>query len=482
MPASARFLVFQITVRHDAYSMEGVDMDDLRQSDGANEVRDWKGRRYRVGEDPRALLSGWPRSSILWQAGFAMAAIGVLQYGYGAAIPALMERNGWTLVEAFWPLAGWAVFQAGVGFPIAYLRQRGWVGPRVLMLVGAILCEVGLLTLTHVPSSLGVLVGFSIVGGTGAGLVYAVCISTVAKWYPERSAAAVGSITGAFAYGSAPVVIVSVIALDASSWLPAMNIAAVVMFLLIAVGGLLFIDPPAHWWPAAVDPQEWSLGREPRRGRRRNPPAVREFSAPQALRTGALPAMVLILMGAGAVSLFDAAFLVVLADGMGADAVVVALAAGLLVGVNGSSRAMAVGVSERIGRSRALGLLLAVLAAGQVLIAVALGTGSGMALVVAAVVAGVGGGGFYPLFAALAREYFGEDSAAEVHGLVYSAKAGSGLLGVGLGVLAVVAWGAPVAFLLAGGVAALSAWGSTALRRPGLPNTLPPLSATRRDA
>lgn len=457
-------------------------MDDQQRSGEVREVRDWQGRRYRVGEDPRALLAGWPRTSILWQAGLAMAAIGILQYGYGAAVPALMERNGWTLAEAFWPLAGWVVFQAGVGFPIAYLRQRGWVGPRVLMLVGAILCEVGLLTLTHLPSSLGVLVGYSVAGGTGAGLVYAVCTSTVAKWYPERSAAAVGWVTGAFAYGSVPVVVATVVALDASSWLPALDIAAIVMFLLIAVSGLLFVDPPARWWPAAVEPQRWSLGTEPSRGRRRNPPAVREFSAPQALRTRALPTMGLILLCAGAVSLFDAAFLVVLARGMGADAALVALAVGLLVGVNGSSRAMAVGVSERIGRCRAISLVLAVLASGQVLIAVALGAGSAVTLAAAATVAGLGSGGFYPLFAGLAREYFGEDSAAEVHGLVYSAKAGSGLLGVGLGVLAVVAWGAPATFLLAGGVAALSAWGATALRRPGLPNTLPPLSAPSRTA
>lgn len=447
--------------------------DEVHQVPEVHEVRDWQGRRYRVGEDPRTLLTGLPRASILWQASLAMAAIGVLQYGYGAAVPALMARNGWTLTEAFLPLAGWAVFQAGVGFPIAYLRQRGRLGPRMLMLLGAVLCEVGLLTLAHVPSTLGVLVGYSVIGGTGAGLVYAVCTSTVARWYPERSAAAVGTVTGAFAYGSVPVVVVAVVALDGSSLLPALDIAAVAMFLLIAIGGLLFIDPPARWWPAAVDPRQWSLGSEPNRGRRRNPPAVREFSPEQALHTRALPAMVLVLLCAGAVSLFDAAFVVVLAADSGAGTALVALAAGLLVGMNGASRAMAVGLSERIGRCRALGLVLGVLAVGQLLLAVAVSTGSTATLVVASVVAGLGGGGFYPLFACLAREYFGEDSAAEVHGLVYSAKAGSGVLGVGAGAVAVAAWGAPTAFLLAGALALGSAWGATTLRRPGLPRTLP---------
>ena len=445
----------------------------VHRSDGAREVRDWRGRRYRVGEDARALLTGWPRATILWQAGIAMAAIGVLQYGYGAAVPALMARNDWTLAEAFLPLAGWTVFQAGVGFPIAYLRQRGWLGPRVLMLLGAILCEAGLLTLAHVPGTLGVLLGYSIIGGTGAGLVYAVATSTVARWYPERSASAVGTVTGAFAYGSVPVVVASVVALDAASLQPALTVAAVVMFLLIAVGGLLFVDPPQRWWPGTVDPRHWSLGPEPHRGRRRNPPAVREFSPEQALHTGALPRMALVLLCAGAVSLFDAAFLVLLAAGLGAGSVLVALAAGLLVGMNGVSRAMAVGVSERIGRCRALSLVLGILATGQVLLALAVGTGSPGMLAGAAVVAGLGGGGFYPLLAGLAREYFGEDSAVEVHGLVYSAKAGSGVLGVGLGALTVATWGAPAAFLLAGVLALGAARGAATLRRPGLPFTTP---------
>jgi hypothetical protein len=100
-----------------AYSMEGVDMA-MPDPGAVREIRDNHGRRYRVGESPTDLI-GRPRSSVLWQAWVPMAAVGVLQYGYGAAVPALMERNGWDLVSAIWLLAGWTVFQAGVGLPTA---------------------------------------------------------------------------------------------------------------------------------------------------------------------------------------------------------------------------------------------------------------------------------------------------------------------------------------------------------------------------
>src|ERR687898_490649 len=97
-------------------------------------------------------------------------------------------------------------YQAGVGLPTAYLRERHRIGRRPVMLAGAALSGLGLVALAHSTDLLGALLGYAVLGGTGAGLVYAACTSTVAKWYPERSAVRVGSVTGAFAYGSAPVV------------------------------------------------------------------------------------------------------------------------------------------------------------------------------------------------------------------------------------------------------------------------------------
>jgi MFS family permease len=103
-------------------------------------------------------------------------------------------------------------------------------------------------------------------------------------------------------------------------------------------------------------------------------------------------------------------------------------------------------------------------------------------MVLAAVLAGLGGGGFYPLFASIAREYFGEQSAFEVHGLVYSAKALGGLLGVGLAAIAVSSWGFAVTFLVAAFVSLGAAWATGALQRPGLPSTLPSARVSEQGA
>ena len=435
-------------------------------------VRDNNGRAYRIGESPEDLI-GRPRSSVLRLAWLPMAAVGLLQYGYGAAVPALVERHGWGLAGTFWLLAGWTVFQAGVGFPIAYLRERNRLEPRTVMVAGAALSALGLVALAHSEGLPGALVGYAVLGGTGAGLVYAACTSTVAKWYPERMAGRVSTVTGAFAYGSVPFVLAAVLGLNAGNLTVVLDVAAAVLFLLVAGPGLLFRDPPARWWPAEVDPREWALGRNTNPGRRKNPPAIREYSAGQALRTRAMPVMYLILVGAGAVSLFNAAFLVVYAEGLGATAGVVALAAGLLAGINGAGRAVSVSFSDRVGRCRTLSVVLAVQAVAQLLFAVSAATGATAALVTAAALAGLGGGSFYPLFASLAREYFGEQSALEVHGLVYSAKAVGGVIGVGLAALSVTFWGWAATFAVAAAASLGSGWATGLLQRPGLPSTLP---------
>jgi MFS family permease len=448
--------------------MEGVDMA-MPIPGGVREIRDNHGRRYRVGESPEELI-GRPRSTVLWQAWLPMAVVGVLQYGYGAAVPALMERNGWTLVGAIWLLAGWTVLQAGVGLPTAYLRERHRIGPRPVMLAGAALSALGLIVLAHRTDLLGALLGYALLGGTGAGLVYAACTSTVAKWYPERMGRRVSTVTGAFAYGSVPFIVAAVVGLNAGNLTVVLDVAAVVLFVLVGGPGLFFRDPPERWWPAEVDPQAWAL-RNP--ARRMNPPAIREFSAAQAMQTRVLPAMYLVLLGAGAVSLFNAAFIVVYAGGVTAALGAVALAAGLFAGVNGAGRALAMRVSDRLGRCRTLSLVLAVQGVAQLLFALSASTGRTGALEVAAVLAGLGGGGFYPIFASLAREYFGEQSALEVHGLVYSAKAVGGVLGIGLAALAVTTWGWAATFLGAAVVSLVAARAAGALQRPGLPSTLP---------
>jgi MFS family permease len=80
---------------------------------------------------------------------------------------------------------------------------------------------------------------------------------------------------------------------------------------------------------------------------------------------------------------------------------------------------------------------------------------------------GFGGGAFYPLFAALVPDYFGENNNASNYGLVYSAKLIGGVGGGGLAAGVISAWGYTGAYVLAGCIALLSAVLTLFLRQPG---------------
>jgi MFS family permease len=427
-----------------------------------HEIRDCFGREYHVGPEPRQLI-GRPRTWMAWLPWAAMAATGVLQYAFGSLVPHLAER-GWSVAQTGWLLAAWAVFQAGAGFPTAYLRERGKLGPRTVMVLGAVLLLLGLMSLAHFTSYVAALVGYAVLGGTGTGLVYATCTSTVAKWYPERMAARVSFVTGAFAYGAVPFAVAFLFAPSTA----VLDVTAVLVALIVGGAGMWFRDPPANWWPPHIDPREWA------RDRRLSPARpVRQFSFAEALRTGVLPLMYFVLLAASAVSLFTVAFFATLGTGMGVGLAVVAVGSAVLLGANGVGRSVAIRVSERIGRRRAIGAVLAAQAVGQVCLAGAAASESTFLLLLAAILAGAGGGAFYPLFASLAREYFGDRDIAKTHAVVYSAKAVGGVVGVGLAALAVPSWGFPGVFLISGTVALLSAILTTRLRRPGHISTLP---------
>lgn len=446
---------------------------EARQALQVREVRDVYGRLYRVGESPEQ-LTGRSRAWMLALPWAAMAAVSVLQYGYGAAVPALREAHGWGLGAAFSVLAVWVVFQAGAAFPAAWLRRHRHVSPSAFMVTGGVLCLLGLVALASSGSLAVALVGYGVVGGTGAGLVYATCVTTVSSWYPESRSRWIGAVSGAFAYGAVPFVVLFSLGMDGSDVRSILTATGVLVGAVVVGCGLLLRDPPECWWPAHIDPQQWALDRTLNPSLRENLPAVRQYSPGEAVRTPTLPVMYAILVSMAAVSLTGIAYLAVFVADAGFGPAVVAFAVGGLAAVNGAGRTLAARVSDRLGRRRTLTAVLAIEALAQFGLVLASLSGSAAVLVTFALLAGLGGGAFYPLFGSLVLEYFGERSAMENQALVYSAKVFGGLVGIGMGALVITAYGYEAAFTAAGCLGLVSVGLTRLLRKPGrLPEPAP---------
>ena len=432
------------------------------------EVRDLHGRSYRVGERPHDII-GHSRKWMLGLSWAAMAGIGVLQYGYGVAVSALHATDGASVTGALWVLALWVVFQAGAAAPTAALSHRFALAPSRAVLVGALLCAAGPLTLAYSDSLALAVLGYSVLCGTGAGIVYATCTSTVAKWYPEERAVRVGFVTGAFGYGAVPFIALFVGVLTPGNQAEVFAGVGVCVLLVVAVCGALLRDPPAGWWPPEIDPKLWAIDKRVNRSLRNNVPAVRQYSPREAVRTPAFVVMYLILVFAAAASLLAIVYVPFVAMSHGFSLAIGASAVGLLAVVNGAGRSVAGRISDRFGRRQTLTAALLLEGCAQLGLVYSASVGHPAAFVVFAALSGMAGGAFYPLFASLVADYFGERNAVRNFGVVYSAKLFGGIIGVGLPALVVASDGLTLLFVAAGLLSLCAAVMTRLLHRPGYP-------------
>jgi MFS family permease len=375
--------------------------------------------------------------------------------------------HNWSSTNTFWLLGIWTVFQAGVSFPTGWAREHGKLSPKAATLIGAVLAGLGFFTLSHAPNLAVAIAGFGVLGGAGAGMVYSSCINIVGKWYPEKKGARTGFVNGGFAYGAVPLIFVFTYWFNEGNYHEVLDLVGVYVLIVVAICGWFFKDPPKNWWPAEIDPVEYSRNQKANPALAKNPPAVKQYGPMEAIRTGMLPLMWMCLVLIAGVSIFGIAFQVPFAKEMGFGPLVAASSAGILSVVNGVGRAVVGWASDTLGRKQALITVLVVEGLAQFGVLWSGDSRNEALFLVFAFVSGFGGGAFFPMFAAMVPDYFGENNNASNYGLVYSAKLVSGLAGSGLGSIVIGAWGYHGAYLMAGCAGLLAAALALLLHQPG---------------
>ena len=437
-------------------------------TDGYTIVVDEAGRRYRVGESPHDLI-GHSRNLMVWLPWLAMIGISVFEYGYGAAADTLQKVHGWSLSEAFWIVTIWAVFQAGIAFPAGRAREKNLFSARAAMLTGAAFTAIGFLTISHTGNMFAVLFGYSMLGGIGAGLVYATSINMVGKWFPEKRGMRTGFVNGGFAYGAVPFIFVFSYLFTPSSFSTVLDLIALYMFLILLGCAIFFKDPPKDWWPAEVDPMAWKADTKTKAGRslQKNPPSVGQFGPLDAIKTGMLPLLWLGLLIIATVSLFGIAYQIPFAKEMGFGPLIAATSGGVLSVVNGVGRAAVGWFSDMVGRKSALFYVMVAEGLAQFGLLMSGRAHQEILFLAFAMLAGFGGGAFFPMYAALTTDYFGENNNASNYGLVYSAKLASAVIGIGLGASLIDGLGYTKTYVIGGVIALVGAGVVLTYRQPG---------------
>lgn len=438
----------------------------------SREVTDAYGRRYRVGETPEE-LTGRPREHQVWRAWLCLAAIGPLQYLFGFAVLGMPGASAWDPVHAMWLLALFVVVQAGTALPCAWLaRRRMAPSPSTVVTTGGVLAAAGLLCLGHADSLAVAAVGYAGLGGIGAGLVYSTAASTAGRWFPDRRVSTIGFVTGAFACGAVPGVLALTLATSPDAHVVVYDVLAGVALVLVTAAGRGLVDPPPQWWPHDIDPQLWAIDHSLNRSLPHNVPAVRQYPPLDALRTSALPLMWLIFATVTAVALLGTGFVSHYAVDAGLGLTAAGVAAAGLAAASGLGRSATARLSDIFGRSHVLGVIVAVEGVAQLGLAVTGHLGTAIGFTLFAILAGLGGGAFYAIFAHLVLEYFGERNVLQNQAILYSAKAVGGVIGIGGGAVLIAASGHVVAFATAGCAALVAACLLPLLKQPGRP-TLP---------
>ncbi|GGV04577.1 OFA family MFS transporter [Streptomyces spectabilis] len=432
------------------------------------ELTDARGRVYRVGESDRQIL-GRPRWTMVVLPWVAMIAISVFEYAYGAAEDTLSEAHHWTSSNTFWVLSVWIFFQAGVSFPAGKLREKGILTSRAAMLTGSVLSLFGFVSLSHAPNVAAAMVGFGLLGGVGSGLIYSTCVNMVGKWYPERRGGKTGFVNGGFAYGAVPFIFLFSYGFDTSNYRTVLDLVGFYVLAVTLVAGLFFKDPPKNWWPESVDPLRQGAGTRTAVALAKNPPAVAQFTPGEALRTGVVPLMWVCMLCCAGVSIFGISFQVPFAKEMGFGPMIAASSMGVMSVINGTGRGVVGWLSDRLGRRPTLTYVCVALSVAQFGVLWAGEIRNEPLFLVFAFLSGFAGGAFYPLFAALVPDYFGENNNASNYGMVYSAKLVSGLFGGGIGATVVHSWGYVGAYTTAGAVSLLAAGLSLLLQQPSVP-------------
>ncbi len=313
--------------------------------------------------------------------------------------------------------------------------------------------------------------------------MYATCINLVGKWYPERRGGKTGFVNGGFAYGAVPFIFIFSYALHPNTYVWVLDLVAAYMLIVCAVCGWLFRDPPKNWWPADVDPVKWADSKNGAASLKKNPPAVRQYTPMEAIKTGMLPLMWLSLGISAGVSLFGISYMVPFAKDLGFGPLIAASSAGVLSIINGTGRTVTGWLSDRFGRKQTLLVVLLIEALSLVGLLYAGKAESEVAFLGFAFLVGFGGGAFYPMFASLTPDYFGENNNASNYGLVYSSKLVGSIVGIGVGASVIDAWGYTGAYWIAAVSALVSAGIATFLRQPGrsrVPTTEPGTPVSKR--
>ena len=346
---------------------------------------------------------------------------------------------GFTAGQAAW------VFSAGLAsFALVMLFAGRWQaksGPRMVAAVGGVVLGAGYILGGFLGDSfVQQFVFIGLIGGAGIGLAYVVPIAVCVKWFPDKKGMITGLAVAGFGFGATIWVKLG------GSWfggllnttnifgLPGVQsvfvIYGIVFLVMVLLGSVVMVNPPAGWKPAGWNPPEAGSAAAKASG-------SIDLSAGQMMGTPQYWGLLLMFVGSALAGLMVIYCIRLFGiDSLQANGVVNnADEAGKMAGtamalyaiLNGLGRIVWGTLSDKIGRKLAL-FLMCLIQGIMMLVFFSVGT-TYVGLIVGACVIGFNFGGNFALFPAATADFFGNKNVGSNYPWVFLAYGIAGIAG-----------------------------------------------------
>jgi OFA family oxalate/formate antiporter-like MFS transporter len=376
-----------------------------------------------------------------------MAMIANMQYGWTLFVNPIDEKHHWGRAAIQVAFTIFVVTETWLVPIEGYLVDK--YGPRPVVVAGGLLCAIAWV-LNSVAASLPMLYFAAAVGGVGAGAVYGTCVGNALKWFPDRRGLAAGITAAGFGAGSAATVVPIAHMIKNSGYEATFLWFGLGQGLVVFFLGMALFAPPASLLANVKSALK---------------SAVYNATPRQVMSSPIFWVMYLMFVMMAAGGLMATAQLGPIAKDFGLHDSPVSLLGLTLPALtfaltidrvlNGLTRPFFGWVSDRIGRENTMFIAFAIEAVGILLLSKY--GHSPVAFVVLTGIVFFAWGEIYSLFPATCGDTFGPKFAATNAGLLYTAKGTAALLVPFSSVITAATGSWHAVFLLASGMAAVSA-------------------------
>jgi OFA family oxalate/formate antiporter-like MFS transporter len=352
----------------------------------------------------------------------AMAMIANFQYAWALFVKPMMSATGWKLSQVQWGFTLFIAFETWVQ-PFAG-RFMDRLGPRVFMIVAAVMCAVGWAGMGHVHTLKQLYALYSL-AGIGAALVY--CGSTIVglKWFPDKLGLASGLIAAGFGSGAALFVPLIAHIIRVENYRSAFLYTGIGQGIVILLVSQLMVNP---------DPNDPQIAGKKAASKFKVRNQAEQFTSSEMLCTPQFYMLYAMMLMMGIGGLMVTAQVGSVADTLGISKVVFTVALTVNSLANGSGRIFWGWVSDHLGRERTM--IIAFLIQALALVSVLrLGRNSPVWFVALLALVLFTWGEIYSLFPASMADFFGIRNSGSNYAFIYSSKGVASILAGGLAAL-----------------------------------------------